>query len=147
MKSPIQIKNNQIVISKPFAKNAYCFGTPEYQMLQAVRRDYPDYPVVLREIKKNTTADHYNGLTYEYMKWYIGKYEKEENKEIMLTALEELIEISRCHSKSKRYPTIKAWFLEQYPAVKDFGMPKKDSEEEASHVVPFEPATNEKKGA
>ena len=60
MKSPIQIKNNQIVITKVFAKNAYCFGTPEYEMLQTVRRDYPSFPVVQREIKKNTKVDHYN---------------------------------------------------------------------------------------
>ena len=68
MKSPIQIKNNQIVISKSFAKKAYCFGTPEYEMLQTVRRDYPEFTVVLREIKKNTNVDHYKGLNYEYMK-------------------------------------------------------------------------------
>ena len=73
MKSPIKIKveDSEIVISKPFAKKAYSFGTPEYEMLQAVRRDYPEFKVVLREIKKNTNVDHYKGLNYEYMKWYM----------------------------------------------------------------------------
>lgn len=106
MKSPIQIKNNQIVISKSFAKNAYCFGTPEYEMLQTVRRDYPEFKVVLREIKKNTNVDHYKGLNYEYMKWYIGQYETQEKKDLMLKALDELIDISKCHSTGKRYATM-----------------------------------------
>ena len=63
----IQIKNNQLVITKSFAKNGYCFGIPEYEMLQTVRRDYPEFKVVLREIKKNTNVDHYKGLNYEYI--------------------------------------------------------------------------------
>ena len=77
MKSPIKIKveDSEIVISKSFAKKAYSFGTPEYEMLQAVRRDYPGFAVVLREINKKTDTEHYKGLSYEYMKWYIGQYE------------------------------------------------------------------------
>ena len=61
MKSPIKIKveDSEIVISKPFAKKAYSFGTPEYEMLQAVRRDYPGFAVVLREINKKTDAEHF----------------------------------------------------------------------------------------
>ena len=100
MKSPIKIKveDSEIIISKPFAKKAYSFGTPEYEMLQAVRRDYPGFAVVLREIKKKTDAEHYKGLNYKYMKWYIGQYETQEKKELMLNALEEMIDISKCHS-------------------------------------------------
>ena len=91
MKSPIQIKNNQIVITKAFAKNAYCFGTPEYEMLQTVRRDYPSFPVVQREIKKNTKVDHYKGLNYEYMKWYII------HKEGVFSSLLEVIDVLANH--------------------------------------------------
>ena len=124
MKTPIKIKGNEIVISKSFAKKAYCFGTPEYEMLQAVRRDYPEFKVVLREINKNTKVDHYKGLSYDYMKWYIGQYETQEKKELMLKALDEMIDISKCHSTGKRYATIRNWFLKSYPAVKEFGMPQ-----------------------
>ena len=131
MKSPIKIKveDSEIVISKPFAKKAYGFGTPEYEMLQAVRRDYPGFAVVLREIKKNTNVDHYKGLNYEYMKWYIGQYETQEKKNLMLKALDKLIDISKCHSTGKRYATIRNWFLDNYPAVKEFGMPKADNQD------------------
>ena len=150
MKTPIKIKGSEIVISKSFAKKAYCFGTPEYEMLQSVRRDYPEFKVVLREIKKNTSVDHYKGLNYEYMKWYIGQYETQEKKELMLNALEEMINISKCHSTGKRYATIRNWFLKTYPAVKEFGMPKAeegDNQEKENQVVPFNAATNQAKSA
>ena len=98
MKSPIKIKveDSEIVISKSFAKKAYSFGTPEYEMLQAVRRDYPGFAVVLREIKKKTDAEHYKGLNYKYMKWYIEQYETAEKKDEMKKALDEMIDISKC---------------------------------------------------
>ena len=157
MKSPIKIKveDSEIVISKPFAKKAYSFGTPEYEMLQAVRRDYPGFAVVLREIKKKTDAEHYKGLNYKYMKWYIGEYETKEKKELMLKALDEMIDISKCHSTGKRYATIRNWFLDNYPAVKEFGMPKKEekknqeaqAEAQENQVVPFNAATNQAKSA
>jgi diaminopimelate decarboxylase len=41
---------------------------------------------------------------------------------IGLDELDEMIGISRAHSLGKRYPTIKAWFLERYPAYAEFGM-------------------------
>jgi hypothetical protein len=58
------------------------------------------------------------------MKWYIGQYETQEKKELMLKALDEMIDISKCHSTGKRYATIRNWFLKTYPAVKEFGMPQ-----------------------
>ena len=35
---------------------------------------------------------------------------------------DELLLISQCHSKGRRYPVIKNWFLDNYPEVRDFGM-------------------------
>ena len=45
----------------------------------------------------------------------------------MLSDFEELILISQCHAKGKRYPAIKNWFLNTYPAIKEFGMPKEQN--------------------
>ena len=39
-----------------------------------------------------------------------------------MTELDEMIGISKGHSLSKRYPTIKSWFLERYPEYAKFGM-------------------------
>ena len=79
--------------------------------------------------KYDEKLTQYRGLNYEYMKWYIGQYETQEKKDSMLKALDELIDISKCHSTGKRYATIRNWFLDNYPAVKEFGMPKADNQD------------------
>ena len=65
----------------------------------------------------------------------------------MLKALDDLIAISKCHSNGKRYATIRNWFLDNYPAVKEFGMPKAEEgdnqETQENQVVPFAAATTQ----
>jgi hypothetical protein len=65
----------------------------------------------------------------------------------MLKALDEMIDISKCHSTGKRYATIRNWFLDNYPAVKEFGMPKAEEGDNQNQVVPFTAATNQAKSA
>ena len=38
-----------------------------------------------------------------------------------LNKYEELRLIAECHSRARRYPAIKSWFLEMYPEVVSFG--------------------------
>ena len=38
-----------------------------------------------------------------------------------LNKYEELRLIAQCHSKARRYPAIKSWFLETYPEIVKFG--------------------------
>jgi len=118
-----------LIMDRTFAKNAENTGSTEYAHLQNTRRDYPDYQVIRRTIKKNTRKKTYLGLTYDYMLDYIithaPKDDTSEQKEF-----EELILISRCQQRGKRYPTIKNWFLEKHPEIKEFGMPEKEESEE-----------------
>lgn len=111
-----------IVMDRAFAKNAENTMSAEYAHLQNVRRDYPTYTVVRHTIKKNTSKETYKGLTYEFMEYYITKYEPEETQKAVLDEFRTKIDISKCHAKGRRYPTIKNWFLEKYPAVTMFGM-------------------------
>ncbi len=110
-----------IVISSAFHKKALVYGTPEYDQLQNVRRDYPDFVLTVRQFKKNSKQEHYRGLTYDYMREHISKVEGS-NAPAVLADFEALVDVSKCHSTSKRYPTIKAWFLNRYPAVANFGL-------------------------
>ena len=64
-------KKNAIELTKKESTAAAKFGTPEYAHLQSVRRDYPDYAVITRQIKKNSNKKVYKGLTYDYMRDYI----------------------------------------------------------------------------
>ena len=115
-------ENGQIVMNKAFDKLAANVFSEEYKILQGARQDYPTYIVVRRTVKKNPNRECYRGLTYDYMRDYIDRYEPEETRESVQAELENMIQISRCHSQCKRYPVIKQWFLEKYPDVKNFGI-------------------------
>lgn len=131
-------KKKMLIMDKSFANNSSIFGSRESLILEEARRAYPNYTVARKQIKKNTNQEHYNGLTYKYMRWYIETHEKGEALTKALAEYDELLLISKCHSKGKRYPTIKKWFLEQYKEVKTFGM----SEEE---LKDFQKAQEENK--
>ena len=137
MKNYIKLdhENRKIVMDRTFASKAELVGSEEYNLLQQCRRDYPTYLVTRKTIKKKATQEHYRGLTYDYMKEYINKYDTE-NKEANLALLDEMIDISKCHSTFKRYPVIKQWFLDTYPDVKKFGIPEEDNEvAETNNVI------------
>ena len=122
----VNYAERKIILSSAFAKKAFTPGTDEYRQLQAVRNDYPDFVLKTRQFKTNTTQERYRGLTYDFMRDYIRTHESDPKP--VLAELDEMIGISRCHSLGKRYPTIKAWFLERYPEIAEFGMPKDDAE-------------------
>ena len=63
-------KDRTIVMDRTFAKNATKTWFKEYEQLQRVRRDYPEYKVIQRQIRKNPHKETYQGLTYEYMEDY-----------------------------------------------------------------------------
>ena len=132
-------ENNKLVMTKTFAKKSTDVRSEEYKILQEVRNAYPTYAVITREIKKNKDKESYKGLTYAYMREYIKTVEKnEEIREAVNAEMDRLILISQCHSQSKRYPVIKKWFLEKYPEVKQFGVPKQEeasAEEETAEVI------------
>ena len=127
-------QNRKIVMDRTFSKNSEFVGSEEYNLLQQCRRDYPTYTVTRKTINKKADQEHYRGLTYNYMRNYINKYDTE-NKEANLAVLEEMIDISKCHSTCKRYPVIKQWFLDTYEDVKKFGIPEDKETAETNNVI------------
>ena len=126
MKNTLRLNHDTrtIVMDKTFAKFAANTMSPEYAHLQRVRLDYPTYTVEQRHIKKAPAKECYRGLTYTYMKDYIASHGTPEDK----ATFDEMKLISECHSKAYRYPTIKAWFLERFPEIKQFGI-RNDAEQ------------------
>lgn len=126
MKNTLKLNHTkkQIIMDRTFAKLSEDTRSEEYAHLQNVRRDYPTYAVIRRTIKKNESKECYKGLTYDYMREYIFRYEPADTRKAVLIDLEDQIFISKCHSQANRYPVIKRWFLDKYPEVAKFGMPK-----------------------
>jgi len=120
----IDYPSRKIILSSAFEKRAFIPGTDEYDALQAVRTVHPGFTLATRQFKKNAKQEHYRGLTYDFMRDYIDSHETEPKP--VLAKLDEMIGISKGHSLSKRYPTIKSWFLERYPEYAKFGMTDKE---------------------
>lgn len=138
----IDFEKKQIIMDRTFKKNAENTNSEEYAHLQQVRKENPTYTVVTRQIKKNSKKETYAGLTYEYMTNYILLHETAETRKAVLAEFNEMILISQCHAKSKRYPVIKKWFLAKYPEIVKFGMPKDEPKEE-NKVTEMTAATQE----
>ena len=114
----INLAKEEIVITKKFEKLAKQYGTKAYRQLCEVRKNFPEFQIVVRTIKTNPSKESYKGLNYDYMYWYIQKYENKLKRESALRELEHLIDISKCHST--RYSIIKEWFLGQYPDINKY---------------------------
>jgi len=127
----INYTNYTIIMDRTFAKLAQDTRSPEYARLQEVRRDYPDFKVIQRSIRKNTDKKTYAGLTYDYMESYIMSHGTEEKRRANLRKYAEMRNIAECQGKRYRYPVIKSWFLDEYPEIVRFGI-----EEDASTAVP-----------
>lgn len=148
MKNTLKINHADgiIIMDRTFAKKAVDTRSAEYAHLQTVRRDYPEYKVIRRQIKKNPNKEHWRGLTYKYMEDYISGHEEGENKIAVLKEFNEKRLISECHSSSHRYPVIKKWFLAKYPEIAEFGCdPVSESEENTENNVVNLSQLNEEK--
>ena len=110
--------NKQLLMTRTFASLSKDVRSEEYQILQAARRDYPNYEVVARTIRRNSDKKTYHGLTYAYMEKYIERCGNEEQ----LNELNDMRLIGECHTRGFCYATIKQWFLETFPEVEEFGI-------------------------
>ena len=135
----VDFEKNLLVMNQAFATKARNVRSEEYKLLQSTRRDYPTYAVVKRRIKRNSQKETYAGLTYDYMRMYITTHEPEETVKNVMGHFDELLLISQCHCKARRYPVIKSWFLEKYPEIEGFGKTKQTEENTATEAEsPFE---------
>ena len=128
MKNVLKIdhEKNLLVMDRTFAKNAENTMSKEYAHLQRCRADYPTYTVVRKEIKKNTSKETYPGLTYDYMISYIITHTEPDERKVKLEEFNEMILLSKCHRA--KYPAVKKWFLNEFPDVVRYGMPKDEKE-------------------
>ena len=60
-----------ILCGKTFMKNASIFGTDEYNAFVGMKRDFPNYKVVVVEPKKAEAKMTFKGLTREFMEHHI----------------------------------------------------------------------------
>ncbi len=111
----INDKSRTIEITKKFAAAAKHYKTTEYDELQAVRRDYPNYRVQIKAVSKK--ADHFKGLTFDYMEGYIKKHNMELLKNFYILSGKTEEGKKKDFAAAATYGEIKKWFIEQFPEL------------------------------
>ena len=118
----INDKKMTIEMTKAVANKARQFNSAEYKALQMVRKDYPNYEVVVKTTSKKNSKNSFKGLTYNYMEKYIEAHDDDEQsimKEYLdMRALSE--DAIEAMADALSYGEIKAWFLDKYPQIKEF---------------------------
>jgi len=102
--------DNTIEMTKKFAKAAGVLNTPEYKDLLAIRRDYPDFKIVIREIKKKAGKKTYKNLTVDKMRKLIVDWEGKDSD--AAKEYEKVVAISSFQAGPYAY--VKKWFLDRY---------------------------------
>ncbi len=136
----IKFKERQIVLGAEFSKKARDVESQEYMALRNVRQDYPDYEIKVRSIRKCPGKESYKGLSYSYMERYISGHD--DNTGSIRKKYDEKRLLAECHSI--RYPHIKAWFLQTFPEVKNYGVLETSADEAAARTLTETESNSEK---
>lgn len=115
----INERNRTLEITKKFAYAAARFGSDEYKELKA-RSEFPTYKVVTKINRKARSG--YNGLTYSFMERYIKSHDNEQQTiyEEFQTLRGKSDNAISLNAESLSYAEIKVWFLDKFPAFKEF---------------------------
>lgn len=64
-----------LTITKRFGKAAGVLGTPEFEVMQQLRKEYVDYKVQYKTIERNENKQTYKHLTIDEMKRFLSTRE------------------------------------------------------------------------
>lgn len=108
-------RNKRLIMDRTFDKNRKIVGSPEYDMLQRAKADYPQYTVTLKRIKKNPEKETYKHFNYDYMREYISRHPF---AELRMAEFEE--KCLRANKNDRPFHKVREWFLAAYPEIDDF---------------------------
>ena len=99
------IDENNIQVTKAFAKQARIFGTPEYKKWKEVLAENPAAQMVTKKIKKNPDKKTNRNKTYENMELFI---KQQKNAEELLKEFERQKKLSKIMPYP--YAAVLEWF-------------------------------------
>ena len=108
--APKFVSENEVQVTKEFAKNARIFGTPEYKLWKEIRMDCPDAKMVLKSIKKNPDKENSTkNLTYENMAIFIRQ---QDDAKILMAEFKKQVALSKVQTNP--YRCVLAWFIQKF---------------------------------
>jgi len=117
-------KNDNLVVTKAFEKNARIYGTPEYKMWREIKSDNPNCVMVTKKIKKNPNKKTNKNLTFKNIELYISI---QDNSEELFKEYENVRAISKLQKSP--YNFIVDWFKKKFEGYDSYEQFFKNIEE------------------
>lgn len=109
------IDENNIQVTKAFAKQARIFGTPEYKKWKEIKADLPEAIMVTKKIQKNPDKKTNRNKTYENMELFI---KQQKNAEELLKEFERQKKLSKI--KPYPYAAVLEWFEKTFKNPEEY---------------------------
>ncbi len=103
----INFEAEEIIITKKFGKAASQIGTPEFKVMQQLRKEFTGFSFVYKTIEKKENKKSYKGLSIDEMKRFISNRTDEE-----MDMFEKVLELAS--NRQGKYAVVKKWFLDNY---------------------------------
>lgn len=87
----IDFTSGTIIVNYKFAEASEKYGSPEYRLLQTIKKDFPDFQVSVKSGREQKTTRYNKRLTYKNMEKYIGCFE---NSDVLLKRYETVKKMS-----------------------------------------------------
>lgn len=112
----VRINHNErtIVITKKYAKLASVYDSTEYRQLEEIKKVYPNYQVIVREVSKKSSVS--SRLTLRTMENYIKMHD--DDGKIMEEFKKMRDEKSGENLEKTSFFKIKKWFFAKYSDLK-----------------------------
>ena len=98
-----------ITITKRFGNSAGVLGTPEFEIMQQLRKEYADYKFQYKTIERNENKETYKHLTIDEMKRFLSTREDSQSALVQFARVENVV-----GNRKGKYAVIKKWFLKNY---------------------------------
>ena len=110
--------------TKLFYDRASVWQSEEYEILKALKADFPDFQIQSDKIKVKTTKRTHKGLTFQQMSFYINEISN--NKALHIAEFNRIK--AEYKGQKQRYAKVKQWFIETFPDYDIYYQSKLESE-------------------
>lgn len=143
IKSAIRyVSDTEAQVTKAFEKKACIFGTEEFNLWRAYKKEFPDAKMITKSIKKSENQKKRRNRTYENMEAYIDTLADEAVREAVKKEFKATKERSKIQTSPYQY--VLEWFeakfkgyddLEQFMNQKEAERKQKEAEATAEKVA------------
>lgn len=103
----INFVKGEITITKKFGKAASQMGTPEFDLMQQLRKEFAGFKFAYKSIEKKANKQSYKGLSIDEMSRFLSNRTGEEQE-----MFKKVLAIAE--NRQGKYAIVKKWFLDKY---------------------------------